>query len=161
MSDPLTYNLVSGIRVPKKILVPIDGSENSKRALEVAIELAKMYDSVLIVLTVIPLPTAVRVANTSRYMAVDSYYESRERDANPFMDAAFQTAKVQGISKVRRELLRAPKSTVEGIIVAASRNKIDLIVIGTRGLGGFKKLLLGSVSSGVVTHAPCNVLVVR
>ena len=115
----------------------------------------------LIVLNVMPLPTAVRVANTSRYMAVDSYYETREREASPFMNVAIQTAKAQGISKVRRELLRAPKSIVEGIILAASRNKIDLIVIGTRGLGGFKKLLLGSVSSGVITHAPCNVLVVR
>lgn len=115
----------------------------------------------LIVLNVMPLPTAVCVANTSRYMAVDSYYETREREASPFMNVAIQTAKAQGISKVRGELLRAPKSIVEGKILAASRNKIDLIVIGTRGLGGFKKLLLGSVSSGVITHAPCNVLVVR
>ena len=46
-------------------------------------------------------------------------------------------------------------------IYAEVAEKIDLIVMGTRGMGGFKKMLLGSVSSGVVTHAQCTVLVVR
>ena len=50
---------------------------------------------------------------------------------------------------------------VEEILGVAEKEKIDLIVIGTRGLGGFRKLLQGSVSSGVMTHAKCNVLVVR
>jgi len=52
-------------------------------------------------------------------------------------------------------------STVQGIVEFASNEKVDLIVIGTRGLSGFKRLLIGSVSSGVVAHAHCPVLVVR
>ena len=43
----------------------------------------------------------------------------------------------------------------------AKKERADLIVVGTRGLSGFKKLLPGSVSSGIATHAPCSVLVVR
>lgn len=147
--------------VPAKILVPMDGSQNSKRALQVAIRLARAYDSVLIILNVIALPTAVRATNTTRYMAIDSYYGDRERGVSQFMKAAVAAAKAEGMSKVRSEVARAPKSIVKGIIDTAALSNLDLIVMGTRGLGGFKKLLLGSVASGVVTGAPCNVLVVR
>ena len=53
-------------------------------------------------------------------------------------------------------------TTIVGEIVDfAERNNIDLIVIGTKGRTGFKKVLLGSVASGVVTYAHCPVLVVR
>lgn len=63
--------------------------------------------------------------------------------------------------KAKPELAEGVSSVVETIVDHATKDKVDLIVIGSRGLGGFKKLLLGSVSSGVVTHASCPVLVVR
>jgi len=50
---------------------------------------------------------------------------------------------------------------VETIINHAAKEDVDLIIVGTRGLGGFKKMLIGSVSSGVISHANCPVLVVR
>jgi len=50
---------------------------------------------------------------------------------------------------------------VETIISHAAKEDVDLIVVGTRGLGGFKKMLMGSVSSGIISHADCPVLVVR
>jgi len=52
-------------------------------------------------------------------------------------------------------------SAVQAIIECAENRKFDLIVMGTRGLSAFRKALLGSVSSGVVSHATCSVLVVR
>jgi nucleotide-binding universal stress UspA family protein len=52
-------------------------------------------------------------------------------------------------------------SVVEAIVEYATEEKAQLIVMGTRGMTGFKKMLLGSVSNGVVNHAPCAVLVVR
>jgi len=58
------------------------------------------------------------------------------------------------------ELLEAT-SIVQAIVELAAKENVDLIVMGTRGMTGFKKLLLGSVSDGVVTHAQCSVLVVR
>lgn len=52
-------------------------------------------------------------------------------------------------------------SVVEGIVKLVESMNIDLVVIGTRGLGGFKKLLVGSVSSGVINHSKSSVLLVR
>src|SRR5438876_7535776 len=69
-------------------------------------------------------------------------------------------AKKQGIH-VKTEIPEAVSSVVETIINHATKENVDLIIVGTRGLGGFKKMLLGSVSSGIVSHAHCPVLVVR
>jgi len=52
-------------------------------------------------------------------------------------------------------------SVVDAIVQFAEKEKVELIVVGTRGLSGLKKLILGSVSSGVVSQAPCSVLVVK
>jgi nucleotide-binding universal stress UspA family protein len=59
------------------------------------------------------------------------------------------------------EVVKSNESTVQSITERAKDFKADLIVIGTRGLSSFRKMLIGSVSSGVVTYADCPVLVVR
>ena len=58
-------------------------------------------------------------------------------------------------------MIIAEESIVSEIIEYAERENIDLIIMGTRGRTGFKKLLLGSVASGVVNFAHCPVLVIR
>jgi nucleotide-binding universal stress UspA family protein len=63
--------------------------------------------------------------------------------------------------KLKTEFIVDPTSIVGAIVDYAERENIDLIVIGSRGLSGFKKLLLGSVASGVVTYANCPVMVVK
>jgi nucleotide-binding universal stress UspA family protein len=63
--------------------------------------------------------------------------------------------------KLRREIIVNSRSLVGAIVDYAEHKGIDLIVIGSRGLSGFKKLLLGSVASGIVTYAHCPVLVVK
>ncbi len=63
--------------------------------------------------------------------------------------------------KARWEVLPSAESIVGQIVDYADREKADLIAMGSRGLGGFKRMVIGSVSSGVVTHAKCPVLVVR
>ncbi|MCL5066925.1 MAG: universal stress protein [Thaumarchaeota archaeon] len=149
---------------PSKILVPIDGSLNAKRALKTGILLSKTYHAELIVITIIPTPSMLLEAPAGlgvTPLGASSYYEQQENYAEHFIDEAMEVAKKHGAFKIRSEIGRAAKSIVEEIIEVAAREKIDLIVIGTRGLGGFRKLLQGSVSSGVMTHAHCNVLVVR
>lgn len=74
--------------------------------------------------------------------------------------SATTEAEKQGIVP-KTALLEHIDSPVKAITDYAEKNSADLIVIGTRGLGGFKRLLLGSVASDVVRYAPCPVLVVR
>jgi nucleotide-binding universal stress UspA family protein len=135
---------------PSRILVPIDGSPNAIRALNVGIDIARTYDAELLVLNVLPI-------NPHR----DSNYEHQEEEAHQLVINAATTAKARGISRVRIEAVRATNSIVDEIINIAARDKIELIVIGTRGLGDFRRLLLGSVSNGVVVHSQCSVLIVR
>jgi len=148
---------------PSKILVPIDGSQNATRALDVGTKLSKTYGAELLILNVIPTPSVLLGAPAGlgiQPTGLESYYEQQERDASHFLDRSMELAKAHGVA-ARIEAVRAAKSVVEEIIGVAARKNIDLIVIGTRGVGGFRKLLQGSVSSGVVTHAECNVMVVR
>jgi nucleotide-binding universal stress UspA family protein len=153
----------SGSFPPTKILVPIDGSTNAKRALDVGIKISKTYGAELVVLNVIPTPSILVGAPAGFGMTptgLESYYEQQENYANHFIEEATAIAKTHGVN-ARSEVARAANSIVEEIIDVAAREKIQLIVIGTRGLGGFRKLLQGSVSSGVAAHANCNVVVVR
>ena len=152
------------ISLPSKILVPIDGSNNAKRALDFAIMLAKTYDAELVILNVIPTPGLLVEAPTGLGLpptGIGQYYEQQEKNGSDFIEEAIRICRTNGLKNIETEINRASKSIVEEIIELATKRKIDLIVIGTRGLGGFRKLLLGSVSSGVVTHAHCNVLVIR
>ena len=69
-------------------------------------------------------------------------------------------AKRQNV-KVTKRVLKGAASVVQSITDYAAAQNVDLIVVGTKGSGGFKRLLLGSVSSGVVNHGASSVLVVR
>lgn len=147
----------------KKILVSTDGSENAGRAVQAASDLAKQNNAELIVVQVVSeiLPVIYSpVGIGSSTMDYSAYFDSMENEGKKLIDQTIGIAKSQGV-RARGELLRTRSSTVESILDATSKEKCDLIVVGTRGLGGFKKLLLGSVSSGIVAHARCAVLVVR
>jgi nucleotide-binding universal stress UspA family protein len=132
------------------------------RAAEVAIRLAKEYKAELFVLNAIPLPRIAIEAPVGMGPTTDigRYYEDGETYSKKLLGDVSLLAEEEGLD-VRKEMARSRGSIVESIIDYASDEMIDLIVIGTRGLGGFKRLLLGSVSSGVVSHANCNVLVIR
>jgi nucleotide-binding universal stress UspA family protein len=134
---------------PINVLVPVDGSENSKRALEWAIKLAKIHGSKLWILNA-PL--------VNKYGK--QYGRIGEEQGQKIVDEAVSIAEKSGI-RAKGDVADATISIVESIVEKAAEQKVDLIVMGTRGTGGFKRLLLGSVSSGVVAHAHCNVLVVR
>jgi len=138
----------------KKILVPLDGSKNSLRALDMAIALARRCEAIIVGICVIYAPSRTEFG---RGMAVEkgSYEEVKK-----FMNSAKTIAAQNGI--VFDEKISYGNVGYNIVKFAHSKNnKIDMIVIGTRGLSGIKKMLLGSVANGVVTYAHCPVLVAK
>jgi len=154
----------------KNILVAVDGSESSERAAHVALGLAEKLKAELIVLHAISPPTSYYQSNfpvpvgmappPPSQKEIDTYYAYARRVALGIVGDTVSEAKKVG-TNVKTELPEGVSSVVETIINHAAKEHADLIIVGTRGLGGFKKMLIGSVSSGVISHANCPVLVVR
>ena len=145
----------------KNILVPLDGSEYSIKALDYASIMAKGFNSKLIALYVVPSSIRYNLFLNKENAEINfpfnqiiqvSYIEAQKwlRDITKKRDIEIVT-----------EVIIAEESIVSEIIEFAEREKIDLIIMGTRGRTGFKKILLGSVASGVVNFAHCPVLVIR
>jgi nucleotide-binding universal stress UspA family protein len=148
---------------PRKILVPVDGSTNSFRALDVAVGIAKKSGAEIRVLYVLQNANIIVRASAipgTPVQIIDQYYRSAEVEATNFLSQMMNIAK-QNQVHCTEEILRTGSSVVNAIVLDAKAEGTDLIIIGTRGLGGFSRLLLGGVSDGVVTHAGCSVLVVR
>jgi nucleotide-binding universal stress UspA family protein len=150
-----------------KILVAVDGSENSNRAAQLGLDIAERFKSEVTVIHCISTPTGGYMSTipsltlpSMSQTDIDKYYAVARKAALAILGQTVTNAQKRRIP-VKSETKEAVTSTVETIVNYADSNKMDLIIVGTRGLGGFKKMLLGSVSSGIVSHAHCPVLVVR
>jgi len=89
------------------------------------------------------------------------YYEEKLRKhAEDLLGEVGAFAKKEGVN-IDTEVIMNASSAAEGIINYASRKNVDLVVIGTKGVTGAKKFLMGSVTSKVSSHAHCSVLAVR
>ena len=143
----------------RKILVAVDGSDPSYNASSYAIDLAKSNNAELIVLFIVSsAPSSdfdyAKVGRGKEIEAVES------KEAHQVVDKVKQKATENKVS-IKTAVLIQYTSVVKEIVEYAEKYNIDMIVIGNRGKSRFKKLLLGSVTSGVVTYSHCPVLVVR
>jgi nucleotide-binding universal stress UspA family protein len=148
-----------------KILLCVDGSESSKNAADYAIEIAKKYDNAQVVALNIVVSQLGYAYSSGMFglatpSTISDLLKKSKQEAKKWFDEIEEKAAAQGV-KVKAEVVASPTSAVQAIVEYAEKNKIDLIVTGTKGRSGFKKLLLGSVASGVVTYASCPVMVVR
>lgn len=150
------------MEVIKRVLVAVDGSEDAARATKTAAILSKKFGAELIVCHVIPTPAyySPEVGAYNMDDLLNGYFEAARTKAKSIVDKEKLVAEGEGV-KAEAVIEDNVSSVVEGIVTLAEKRKVDLIVIGTRGQSGFKRLLIGSVSSGVLTHAHCSVLVVR
>ena len=153
----------------EKILVPLDGSDHSLKALEIAVQIARKFDgkitlvhvySVWVRPIVMPEPTTltpswVPVMAPAEFSKV---MEAARKAAASILADGEKRVKAEGVQveKVLRE-----GHTVQEILEAAKDGKFDLIVMGARGVSRIRGILLGSVSDGVIRNAPCPVLVTK
>lgn len=153
----------------EKILVPLDGSEHSLRALEIAIQIAKKFDgkitlihvySVTIRPVMMPEPTTLTppMIPVMTPAEVSKAVEATRKAGASILTEGEQKVKAE---EVQVETLLKEGHTVQEIIRTAKEGKFDLIVIGGRGISKIRELLLGSVTDGVIHHAPCPVLVIK
>ena len=136
----------------KNILVPVDGSEGADRAIEKAVMLAEICGAKL---------NFLYVANINQLainaVLSDAILDSVTKAGNVILDRALEIVPA-GIAK---ESFSDTGSPAVVVLDFAETNDIDLIVMGSRGLGVVKGVLLGSVSQYVVEQSKCPVLVVK
>ena len=143
---------------PTRILLATDGSEEADLAALRAVELADATDSELHVVHVGVVPIFLKsYPGTLGYY--DKLYEQIEEVSRELLRK--QTWRVKAVGgTVAGAHLRMGEAALE-IVALAEELQADLIVMGSRGLGGVRRALIGSVSDSVVRHAHCPVLVVR
>ena len=138
-----------------KILVPIDGSRDSYRGLKYAIDIAKKYSSEVDLIHVIEDPTYV-YSSPRGIILPDEYFTGMRKYAEALLAKRRKELTSKGVRA--KTLLKRGSPSVQ--ILKASKD-FDLIVIGSRGLGRLRSLMLGSVSNTVVQQSRVPVLVVR
>ena len=147
----LSSSVVASNSKFSKIMVAIDGSEHSLKAAEYALEVAKSFNAQLFAITVTAIPQSDQIKlEESKEMA-----EHRE-----WLEKFSHEAKASNI-ELKKELISSHRPVDYVIIEYAEEKNIDLIVVGTRGRSGFKKLLLGSIASSVVTYSHCPAMIVK
>jgi nucleotide-binding universal stress UspA family protein len=134
----------------RKILVPLDGSEWSFRAAKYAIKIAKMANAQIVcVHAVVSLPTTA-YANVHAGILIPRYIEEAKKEVQKWYDEVRIIAEKSGVVRLSTETFLDVSSAADAIISYAEGNNIDLIIMGTKGRTGLKKIVLGSVASGVI-----------
>ena len=148
---------------PAKILLATDGSEDAQLALSTAVDLAESTNSELHVVTVAPgNPDPIYQIHEAslRYETYEETLQAVRAEAQKVLDEQVENIKEAG-GTVAQAHLRMGEPTDRAIVNLADEIGAGLIVMGSRGLGGIRRALMGSVSDSVVRHAHCPVLIVR
>ncbi|MEK0341870.1 MAG: universal stress protein [Nitrosopumilus sp.] len=139
----------------KNILVPYDGSSHSKHSFKVALDMAKKYNSKISMVTVLDTSTG--------WWAHTNLWDNAMVGAKTLVAREFESfesvAKKAKVS-FHSEIIES-KSVTKAIVSYSKSKKIDLMVMGAQGITGWDKLVLGSVTDGVVHRVRCPVLIVR
>lgn len=148
----------------RRIVLAVDGSAPSERAVEVCADLAASLGAEVTVIHVMVDPVMVvpPVAPTEAMVAppllTDAALREAEAAGQEILARALAALRAKGVAATPRQA-RGPVG--QRVVEAAKEIRADLIVLGSRGHGRLEELLLGSVSDAVARHAPCSVLIVR
>lgn len=139
----------------RTILLPVDGSENANRAVKRAIELSKEADTKLLVVTAYPPIVSGNVKSFFSAEEIQSYYQEEGQKALAPAKALLDAAGVA----YETEVLVGPIS--QTIADFAKKKHVDTIIMGTRGLGTVSGMLLGSVTTKVLSLVDIPVLLIK
>jgi nucleotide-binding universal stress UspA family protein len=140
----------------KKILVPLDGSELAKSALDQAEKLAKTFDSEIILFQVVPFMPIYGSPELVTPLIVD---EKQKEAAEKYLQSLTEELRLKGL-KVSATAKTGQQVAVE-IIDFAKENRVDLIVMSTHGRSGISRWVLGSIALKVLTRAETPILLLR
>jgi nucleotide-binding universal stress UspA family protein len=135
------------------IVIGIDGSENSLRALRCAQQIAEKFQSKLILVHAYP-----RTSDLHDFEGYEMLVARRINDGRKIIDQAHGLLADTAL-EIDEELLEEPAD--DAILSVAGTRQVDLIVLGTRGMGAIKSVLFGSIATKVTHKAECPVLVVH
>ena len=139
---------------PKLILAPIDFSDSSLEALEIARDLATRYNSEVLLLHAVPV-----ITDDASILSESSDEKSLIEESRRQLDDLANQIKQQGLQA--RATIGLANDAASEILRAAEAENVDLIVIATHGMTGLRHLAFGSVAEKVVRTASCPVLVLR
>jgi nucleotide-binding universal stress UspA family protein len=134
------------------ILVPLDGSDYSKKALLQACDVAKNYQANLILVYVVDKPHSLNLLDRNEYLKM------LRRFGEKILIKAQETAKAEGIDATT--VMKEGNITNE-IVKLAKNKKCNLIIVGSKGLGATARFFLGSISTKLANNSPCSVLIVK
>jgi nucleotide-binding universal stress UspA family protein len=138
----------------QKIIVPIDDSDYSHRALEFAYTVAKQIDGEIVLVNVQP---TYATPNVHRFISKEDIREFISETAESILERALQEVKNEGTNIEKAIRTGIPKIEITNL---AKELNAYCIVMGSRGMGAVKSALIGSVSLGVLQLSPCPVIVV-
>lgn len=137
-------------------MVPYDKSEPANHAFEYALDLAKKYNSTISIVSCVVIQVPTDPYFGTAYMETTKLLREDALSSISKIEPRLKEANIQFKTEVLEVI-----SITESLISYAESHNVDLIVMGSRGLGGFKKLLLGSVATGVSQHSKCPVLIIK
>jgi nucleotide-binding universal stress UspA family protein len=137
------------------VLVPVDGSDNSYRALDAALLLSEKLGSSI---TVVNVMEQVPITHIESEKLLSELLEAYKKENQEILSKCSNIATEKGLS-IKTLLLQGNPASV--ILDYSKKEKFDLVIMGSRGMGKFKQLILGSVSSKIVHHSPCAILLIR
>ncbi len=141
-----------------KVLVPVEGSKYAMESIKVASHYAKSNNAAVYLMTVTPYVADIDLELSAAER--DRLLESMKKRGEEVLENAADLLKSYGVSYMKT-VLATSTSPAEEIVNFAWNEKVDLIVIGSRGVGAATRFLLGSVASKVVRYSPCGVYVVK
>jgi nucleotide-binding universal stress UspA family protein len=137
------------------ILVPVDGSDNSYRALDAALLFSEKLGSNI---TAVHVMEQVPITHIGSEKLLSEFLEAYKKENQDILSKCSEIATQKGLT-IKTLLLQGNPASV--ILDYSKQEKFDLLIMGSRGMGKFKELILGSVSNKIVHHSPCAVLLIR